>query len=310
MTLSKHQLIIGGLLSLALSLPMAVAAAAPLKVVTSFSILNDLVQQVGGDKVEAITLVGPESDAHSFEPKPSDAQYLRNADLLVINGAQFEAWLPKLTQAAGYQGEIIAASTDVPLRAYAEEHHDHDEEHDHHEHGAFDPHAWQNLDYAQIYVQNITAALGRIDPENQPYYEQRAGQYQQAMQALHTQLVAQFAALPASKRTVVSSHEAFSYLGQAYGLNFLSLLGSSNQAEPSAKELVDLIRYMREHQVQAVFIENISSPRLIEQIARETDAVVGKTLYSDALAISPHPADTYLGMMQWNAEALLEALNP
>lgn len=310
-----NKALLGALVGLALLTP-AVIIAAPLKVVTSFSILNDLVQQVGGDKVEAVTIVGPESDAHSFEPRPSDAKSLQDADLLIINGVQFEAWLPKLTQAAGYVGEIIEASDGVPLRAYeAEEAHDHEaaDDHDHehpgHEHGVFDPHAWQSLEHAQLYVHNICDALVRIDPENKLYYQQRTAEYEKSMRKLHAELLAKFEKLPAHKRSVVSSHDAFSYLGQAYGINFLSLLGASNQAEPSAKELADLITYMRTNQVQAVFVENISSPKLIEQIARETGAIVGKHLYSDALAKSPHPAATYLGMMQWNAEALLEALN-
>lgn len=303
------KILLGALLSLSLSI--SVALATPLKVVTSFSILNDLVQQVGGDKVEAVTIVGPESDAHSFEPRPSDAQRLQDADLLIINGVQFEAWLPKLIQAAGYEGEIIEASEGVPLRAYETEHHHGHEEADehHHDHGVFDPHAWQSLEHAQLYVHNICDALRQADPKNKVYYQQRAAEYEKSMRTLHAELLEKFKLLPVHKRSVVSSHDAFSYLGQAYGIEFLSLLGASNQAEPSAKELADLITYMRNNQVQAVFIENISSPKLIEQIARETDAVVGKQLYSDALAKSPHPADTYLGMMRWNAEALLEALN-
>ena len=316
-------LLLGMLLSASLS--TSAALAAPLNVVSSFSILNDLVQQVGGDKVEASAIVGPEGDAHSFEPRPSDARRLQEADLLIINGAHFEAWLPKLVQAAGYKGKIVEASQGVPLRAYADQsahkHHGHDpfhflhladlsvdvEEHDH-DHGDFDPHAWQSLEHALLYIHTICDALAEADPENRLYYQQRTLNYQKAMEALHKELLEQFSALPAHKRTVVSSHDAFGYLGQTYGIEFLSLLGASNQAEPSAKELAELISYMRDNEVQAVFIENISNPKLIEQIARETGAVVGEQLYSDALAKSPHPADSYLGMMRWNGEALLNTL--
>lgn len=313
-------------LALSCSAGFSVVVAAPLKVVTSFSILNDLVQQVGGDKVEVKAIVGPEGDAHSFEPRPSDARGLQDADLLIINGAHFEAWLPKLVQAAGYEGKIVEASQGVPLRAYADQagHQDHGhdpfhflyladlnhdyEEHEEHDHGDFDPHAWQSLEHAQLYIYTICDALSEADPDNKLYYQQRTMDYQKAMEALHGELLEQFNMLPAHKRTVVSSHDAFGYLGQAYGIEFLSLLGASNQAEPSAKELAELIGYMRANEVQAVFIENISSPKLIEQIARETGAVVGEKLYSDALAKSPHPADTYLGMMRWNGEAILNTL--
>ena len=310
---SMAVVIIGTFLSTILM--ASVAVAAPLKVVSSFSILNDLVQQVGGDKVQAVAIVGPEGDAHSFEPRPSDAKTLQNADLLMINGAQFEAWLPKLIQAAGYKGQVVEVSHGVPLRAFSSTHdeHSHGEEahvHEGHDHGDFDPHAWQSLEHAQLYVHNICEALIEQDPTNKTYYQQRAYEYDKTMQLLHKELMRKFEKIPVSQRSVVSSHDAFGYLGQAYGIEFLSLLGSSNQAEPSAKELAALIDYMRAHNVRAVFMENISSPKLIEQIARETSATVGKPLYSDALAKSPHPADSYLGMMRWNAEALLEALNP
>lgn len=293
------------------------AQAKPLEVVSSFSILADMVQQVGGDKVVSTAIIGPESDAHSFEPRPSDAKTLQKADLVLINGAHFEAWLPRLVQSAGYQGKVVEAIEGIPLRAYEEEHepghdHDHHDAHDHHghDHGEYDPHAWQSLAHAQVYVKNIADALIEVDPENSVYYSQRAKDYTQAIQQLHQRFVQDFARIPDQNRTVVTSHDAFGYFGQAYDIEFLSLLGASNQAEPSAKELAGLIDYMRDNHVKALFMENISSPKLLEQIARETHAKIGKPLYSDALAKAPHAASTYLGMMQWNGEALLEALEP
>ena len=285
------------------------ALAAPLKVVSSFSILADLVTQIGGEKVDSVAIVGPEGDAHSFEPRPSDAKFLLGADLVIVNGLGFEVWLAKLAQAADYKGQIIEAIKGVPLRPYVESHAGEAEPHDDdHNHGEYDPHAWQSLVHIQRYIQNIRQALVDLDPDNKAYYDQRTQDYLKQINDLHQRLLVEFSRLTDSQRTVVSSHDAFGYLGQAYGIEFISLLGASNQAEPSAKELAALIAYMREHQVQAIFMENISSPKLLEQIARETDAVIGKTLYSDALAKPPHVADTYLGMMRWNTTALLEAL--
>lgn len=291
--------------------------SAPLKVVSSFSILADLVEQVGGNKISTAMIVGPESDVHAFEPRPSDAKTLQNADLLIINGAQFEAWLPRLIEAAGYKGKIIEATQGVPLRAYEEDEHHHDhghESHGHeghdHDHGAYDPHAWQSLSYVTYYIKNIREALIEADPDNKDYYEQRAEQYTKKIALMQAELVEKFKQIPEQHRIVVTSHDAFAYLGQDYSIEFLALLGTSNHAEPSAKEMAGLIEYMQDNQVKAVFMENISSPKLVEQIARETGAKVGKTLYSDALAKAPHAADTYLGMMKWNSEALLEALNP
>lgn len=288
--------------------------AAPLKVVSSFSILADLVEQVGGDKVSSAVIVGAESDAHAFEPRPSDARTLQNADLLIINGAQFEAWLPRLLEAAGYKGKVVEAIQGVPLRAYEDDEHDHEHDghgHGHdHDHGEYDPHAWQSLSYAQYYITNIRDALAEADPENKAYFVERASRYSKQLTLLQTELKERFKAIPEQNRIVVTSHDAFAYLGQDYGIEFLALLGASNHAEPSAKEMAGMIEYMQDNHVKAVFMENISSPKLVEQIARETGAKVGKTLYSDALAKAPHAADTYLGMMKWNTDALLEALNP
>ncbi len=304
------------------TLSSSLVLAAPLKVVSSFSILADMVQQVGGDKVESLAIVGAEGDAHSFEPRPSDSKTLQAADLLVVNGAQFEEWLPRLIESAGYQGQVVHAVDRVPLRAYVDgdegqnhnDHgHDHHHSHDHdqtteHRHGAYDPHAWQSLDHAQIYVSNIQQALIALDPEHAPYYEQRASAYTQKIQQLQEKMRTAFEQLPEQNRTVVTSHDAFAYLGQDYDIEFLPLLGASTQAEPSAKELAGLIDFMRDNQVKAVFVENTSSSKLLEQIARETGAKIGEVLYSDALAKAPHPADNYLGLMQWNTEALLKAL--
>ena len=316
----------------------SLAMAAPLKVVSSFSILADMVQQVGGDKIESRTIVGPEGDAHSFEPRPSDSKTLQDADLLFINGAHFEEWLPRLIESAGYQGKVVETIEGVPLRAYAEEaegqnysletshshdhghdhEHDHDHYHDHdhhdhdhshvHDHGDYDPHAWQSLEHAQVYISNIRNALIEADPVHEAYYQQQADGYQKKLKALQSEMRAAFEQLPKASRTVVTSHDAFAYLGQDYNIEFLSLLGASNQAEPSAKELAGLIDFMRDNQVKAVFVENISNPKLLQQIATETGAKLGDALYSDALAKAPHPADSYLGLMKWNAEALLKAL--
>ena len=285
-----------------------VVMAAPLQVVSSFSILADMVKQIGGEHVQSSMIIGPESDAHAFEPRPSDAKKLANADLLVINGAQFEAWLPRLVQASGYQGPIVETTEGVPLRSYGNDEHELHE--DEHEHGSYDPHAWQSLGFVQSYISAIKEALIAADPEHQSDYEQKATAYSQQIKQLQQQFSNEFKAIPVANRTVVTSHDALAYLGHDYHIEFLPLLGASTQAEPSAKELANLIEYMRDNQVKAVFMEKNANINLTKQIARETGATIGKTLYADALAKAPHPADTYIGMMQWNSNALLEALRP
>jgi zinc/manganese transport system substrate-binding protein len=172
-----------------------------------------------------------------------------------------------------------------------------------------DPHAWQNLANAEIYVQNIAKALSQADPANATYYGSRRDAYLAQIRSLLSEARAGLGQLPPAQRNIVTSHDAFGYLGQAYGLNFIAPQGLSTEDEPSAAEVAALIRQIRAEGIKAVFVENIRDPRLIQQIATEGGAAVGGTLYSDALA-SEGPASTYLGMFKHNLDTLLAALRP
>ena len=340
-------------LALALCLAGTAAAAAPLKVVTSFSLLEDITRQVGGEQVEVATLVGRNADAHAYEPTPGDARKLAGAQLLVVNGLQFETWLDRLQRASGFKGKTVVASEGItPLRfSHGDEAHDHDHEHEkhdhdhkhdhkhkhdhdhdhdhdhghdhgkakakpaadahaHHDHGEWDPHAWQSLANGARYARNIAEALASADPANAQAYRQRAQAYAQKLEAVDARLKRDFAALPAERRKAVISHEAFGYFGQAYGLTFVPVAGLSTAAEPSAADVARIVAQVRKEKVPALFVENVSSPRLVEQIARETGAKVGGTLYSDALSEPGQPAATYLDLFEWNAKQFLDALRP
>ena len=311
-------------------------AAEPLKVVASFSILGDIVREVGGADISLTTLVGPDGDAHGYEPTPSDAKKLADARVLVVNGLDFETWLPKLTKASGFAGQTVTASTGVTPRKFAgqgdghdhdhkddhkDDHthghddHDHDHDHDHkpghhHRHGDADPHAWQSLANGVIYARNVADGLAAADPAQAQAYRQRADAYIAKLQALDASLRKTFAAIGAERRKVVTSHDAFGYFGDAYGVTFIPAMGVSTDAEPSAREVAAIIEQVRRDKVPAVFVENISSPKLVQQIARETGAKVGGTLYSDALSKPGQPGATYLEMFEWNARQLAAALQP
>ena len=303
----------------------AAPADAPLRAVASFSILGDIVREVGGDDVSVATLVGPDGDAHEYEPTPSDAKQLSAARVLFVNGLDFETWMPRLAKSAGFSGLTVVASQGVAPRKFAgprEEHdhdhdhghgHDHDDDagHDHdHHHGDLDPHAWQDLSNGVIYARNVAEGLAAADPARAPAYRQRAQAYIARLQALDAETRKTFAAIPAERRKVVTSHDAFGYFGDAYGVDFIAAMGVSTDAEPSAAEVARIIGQVRRERVPAVFVENISSPRLVEQIARETGARVGGTLYSDALSKAGQPGATYLEMFEWNARQLAAALRP
>jgi len=286
------------LLVLTLWSPLSLHAAQKLEVVTSFSILADLVKEVGGDRIELTNLVGADADAHVYEPSPDDAKSLLRADLIVANGLGFEPWLERLLASSEAAGKRINASAGVvPLML------EEDGER------VPDPHAWQSLTNAEIYVRNITKALAQLDPDYREGYEARRDAYLTRLHALLKRADAQIASLPASQRKVVTSHDAFGYLGQAWQLEFIAPQGLSTHDEPSAAEVAALIRLLRSEGVRAVFVENIRDPRLIEQIAEEAGATVGGTLYSDALA-SAGPASTYLGLFEHNLSTLMAALKP
>ena len=292
----------------------APASAAPLKVVASFSVLGDLVHQVGGDHVSVTTLVGPNGDAHVFEPTPADAMAVKAAGLVVTNGLGLEGWLPRLFESTGYKGPIVVATEGVtPRTGFVEEEKGKEEpaakevDHDH-DHGGIDPHAWQNVSNVKLYVANIAAGLTKADPGHAADYKAGAAAYTAKLVDLDLHVRAAFAKVPPAERKVITSHDAFGYYGDAYGLTLLAPEGLSTDAEPSAKTVASLIDQIRKEHIHAIFIENMSDPRLIEQIAKESGAKVGGQLFSDALSPKNGPAATYLDMVRHNTQLITEAL--
>lgn len=309
--------LVGG--ALATATPFAAAVDGPLRVVASFSVLGDMVKEIGGKHVSLATIVGPNGDAHSFEPTPRDVQALSQAQLLVINGLDFEGWLPRLIKAADFEGAQVLASKGIAPRHLSdakhadahtahEKHHEDDAGHDHH--GDVDPHAWQSLTNGIIYAENIAEGLSLADPEHRSDYKERAEVYIAQMKKLDAEIRQAFDAIPRNKRKVITSHDAFGYFAQDYGIQFLSVAGFSSQAEPSARDVAAIVDRAKKEGIAGVFIENTTNAKLVEQIARETKATVGGTLYSDALASPDQPASTYLGMFSWNAGQLLYVLKP
>lgn len=290
-------------LLLGLATAFTVRAEAPLPVVASFSILGDLVSQVGGERVAVTTLVGPGGDAHVYEPTPADARTLGSAALLVTNGLGFEGWIDRLVTASGFSGPHVVAAADVTPRHADPEHpagHGDD----------IDPHAWQNPANVALYVAQIRDGLIAADPAGAADYRARADDYLAALDALDAEIRGAIAAIPPARRKVVTSHDAFGYFAQAYGLDFLAPVGVNTEAEASAADVAALIRQIRSEDIPAVFVENISDPRLLAQIRRETGAQPGGTLYSDALSPPDGPAATYVDLMRHNLRTLVAALVP
>lgn len=296
------KLLLSGIASACL-LPGASFAADKLPVVASFSILGDLVRVVGGERVSVTTLVGPDEDAHVFEPKPADAKAIVQSRLLVVNGLGFEPWAQKLAKSASYKGETMVASQGVKARRMPQE-----KAQAAHAHEETDPHAWQNPENVVLYARNIAAALAKADPAGATAYQANASAYVKELQALDAWTKEQFAAIPAGKRKVITSHDAFGYFAAQYQVQFLAPQGVSTDAEPGAKEVAQLIRQIQREKIKAVFVENMSNPRLLAQLSKDAGVSAGPALYVDALSAPGGPADSYLRLMRHNVTQLVRGM--
>ncbi|WP_293810688.1 metal ABC transporter substrate-binding protein [uncultured Bosea sp.] len=292
----------------AVAAPLCAFSQERLPVVASFSVLGDFTRQIGGDRVSVTTLVGPDGDAHVYSPTPADAKAMAAAKLVVVNGLHFEGWLPRLVKSSGTKATMAEATKGVtPLEA--------DDDHDEkgkgghaHAHGHDDPHAWQSIANAKLYVANIRDALSAADPAGKASYEANATAYLAELDKLEGEVKAAIARIPAERRKAITTHDAFGYFVKAYGIAFVAPQGVSTEAEASAKDVARIIRQVKAQKVPAVFLENVTNPRLVEQIARESGAKVGGRLYSDALSSETGPAGTYIRMMKHNISEIEKAL--
>ena len=274
-----------------LLLAFAVPAVAQdkLKVVATFSILGDLVAEVGGDTIDLTILVGPDTDAHTYQPKPNDLRVLAGARVLVSNGLGFEGWIDRLADAASFKGTRIVASTNAAAGP--------------------DPHCWQDVTCTRRYVANIATGLATADPANAAFYRDRAQTYDARLAALEAWIRGEIATVPEGRRKAITGHNSFHYFARSYGVTFEAPRGYSTESEPSARDMAQLIRQVRAQKIKALFIENMTNPVLIDEIARDAGATVGPRLYSDALSKSGGPAPTYEAMMRYNVSALVAGMS-
>ena len=291
----------------------AAAQADRLPVVASFSILGDMTAKVGGERIALTVIAGPDTDAHGFQPRPSDAAALRGARLVIRNGLGFDAWMDRLIRASGPTGTVVTTADGITPRMMAAHAHDHGSAARRQGHGAGtrqvpDPHAWQDLRHGQAYVRGIAAALIAADPAHEADYRRNAEAYLARLAALDAWVRAQVATVPEARRRVVTSHDAFGYFGEAYGIAFLAPQGVSTEAEPSAAQVGRLIRQIREERISAVFMENMANPATLRRVAAEAGVPVGGRLYADALSAPGGPAPDYEEMLRHNVGLLVPAM--
>lgn len=277
--------------------PARAQAPAKLPAVATFSILADLARNVGGDRVEVISLVGPNGDAHVYQPSPEDAKNLNAAKLILVNGLGLEGWLDRLIKASGATAPIVVATKGIAPRKMEED-------------GkiGLDPHAWQSIPNAEIYVGNIRDALIAADPAGADVYRANAAAYLAKLTDLDKEVRAALTAIPAKRREIITTHDAFGYFGEAYGFKFIAPEGVSTESEASARDVAKIIRQIKAEKIPAVFLENVTDPRMAKRIAEESDATIGGALYSDALSPADGPAPTYVEMMRNNIRQLTAAL--
>lgn len=296
---------------LAVATPL-MASEPPIEITATFSILGDIAKHVGGDRVKIHTLVGPNADAHVYQPTPADAKALAKARLVVVNGLGFEGWLERLIKSSGYRGKIVTVTDGIQTLKRVDAGNGHDpadgQGDAHGSLGGVDPHAWQDPANALAYVDSIEKALDEIDPAGKAIYRSHAEKYRSEIQALDSATRQIFKSMPKSRLRVVTTHDAFEYFGRAYGIDFIAPVGINTDAEPSAADIGRIIKQIRRDKIPAVFMESISDSRLLERIRQESGAKIGGTLYSDALSGPDGPASTYLDMMRHNARTLADAL--
>lgn len=296
----NRQTILVAALLLAAASPAA--AQEKLPVVATFSILGDFVKNVGGERIALTTLVGADADAHVYSPSPADAKKIAEAKVVIMNGLKFEGWMDRLVKASGTKATVVVTTKGIkPRKTAGVDAHGHGQ-------GESDPHAWQSVANAKLYVANIRDALVAADPAGKESYEKNAAEYVAKLDALETEVKAAVAKIPADRRKIITSHDAFGYFKTAYGVDFIAPQGISTEADVSAKDVARIISQIKRQKIPAVFLENVTDSRLLKRIADETGVKIGGTLYSDALTGEKGEAPTYIDMMRHNVRRLSAAL--
>ena len=268
------------------------------RAVATFSILGDLVRNVGGERVELATLVGPNGDVHVYAPTPGDVKTIAAATIVFVNGLGLEGWIDRLIAASATRAPVVVTSAGIKTRSGSRSH----------DQAVSDPHAWQSVANAKIYIENIQDGFSAADRTGEKNYQNNVGAYLAQLDALDREIKAAIAPIPSARRKVITTHNAFGYFGDAYGIEFIAAESLSTEAEPSAREVARLIEQIRRENVTALFLENVADSRLLQRIAAETGVRIGGKLYSDALSPPDGPAATYIEMMRSNVRELTSAL--
>jgi ABC-type Zn uptake system ZnuABC Zn-binding protein ZnuA len=278
---------------------LSTASAAAVKVATSFSILEDFVQTIGGSRVSVTSIVPADADTHTYQPTTSDARKLSGAKLVFVSGFGFEAWLDKLVKNTADRAKVVTVSKGLTPRKFEEDGRLED-----------DPHLWWNLINVQKYVTNIRDALVKTDPAGKAIYTANATKYLAALSNLDAYTKTQIASIPSANRKLVTDHDALGYFADRYGLSVVGTIipSGTTSSEPSAKELAALTDAIKAAGVKAIFPESILNSKLVQSVAKETGAIVAPALYTDALGAKGSSGETFLKAFRFNVDTIVAAL--
>lgn len=293
----SRRLLLSAALPVLMTLSAVPASAETLKVVASFTVLADVVRQVGGDHVKVTSLVGPNGDPHEFEPSPADAKTLNAAKVTFVSGEGLEGWMDRLITASGYKGKPVTASEGIDTRTMEED-----------GKTVTDPHVWNSPVNVKVWVANIEKALSAADPADAAAFKANAEKYTKKLDELDGYAHSKFDKIADNSRKVLTSHDAFGYFGREYNVSFLAPLGLSTESEASAADVAKLIEQIKQEHVKTYFFENSNDPRLVKQVATATGAEPGGELYVESLSDAKGPAPTYERMFRYNVDQLSTAM--
>jgi ABC-type Zn uptake system ZnuABC Zn-binding protein ZnuA len=264
--------------------------------VSSITIINDIVKNIGKDKVEAKSICGIGIDPHTYHAKPSDPRLISEADIVFINGFALEHWIEEMIRNAGGNKTVVTVTEGlIPMT-------------DERGFGDPDPHAWFNVENVKTYADNIANGLIGIDKKNEEFYKTNLREYKAKLDSLNLWIKEQIETLLPEKRVLITSHDAFRYFGKAYGFEVKGLQGISTEAKVQTEDVKKLIDLIKERNLKSVFIETSVNPKLLEEISKETGAKVGGTLFSDSVGDEGKPEGTYTGAVTHNVNTIINAL--
>ncbi|MFJ7934755.1 metal ABC transporter substrate-binding protein [Sporosarcina sp. NPDC096371] len=275
-----------------------------LQIVTTYSIVYDIVKNVGGDLVEVYSLAPIGSDPHQYDPLPADVALTTDADVVFYNGLNLEegnAWFTKLMETAGKSGEdanVFRVSEGVkPMHLNSTEHK-----------GEEDPHAWLDVRNGITYVENVRDALKQVDPSHAENYDENASAYINELQALHEEITDKMHKIPEQQRILVTSEGAFKYFSEAYDFRAAYIWEINSHHEGTPEQLTSIISIINEENVSGLFLESSVDPRSMEMVSRETTVPIKGKIFTDSLGKPGDEGDTYIKMLRWNADMIYKGL--